>query len=267
MGDMAEPARRFIHVFEGEAEGAVVHWDEPPRAQIFEDFHGLVRAHVHVAEGFGVVSADGEQRDFRRAAPADFFEAIEIGAVAGVIDAATLMFEDKTAVAAMMIAQNTSAPMFARGQSNFPVAVREGFPPFKFDDAAKAEVVGEVTDAPGHDADFWMGQPAKARLMEMIEMSVGQEDEIDGGQMLDAKARAFDAFEKEQPVGEVRIDQDVEIGELDEKGGVANPGDCYLTFAQFGKGRLAMLPGAPGEQGFPNHFPKKGAWIEMFGGG
>jgi len=176
MGDMAEPARRFIHVFEGEAEGAVVHWDEPPGAQIFEDFHGLVRAHVHVAEGFGVVSADGEQRDFRRAAPADFFEAIEIGAVAGVIDAATLMFEDKTAVAAMMIAQNTSAPMFARGQSNFPVAVREGFPPFKFDDAAKAEIVSEVAYAPGHDADFWVGQAAKAWFVEMIEVGVGQED-------------------------------------------------------------------------------------------
>jgi len=145
--------------------------------------------------------------------------------------------------------------------------MREGFPPFELDDATKAEVVREVTDAPGHDADFWVGQASKAWLVEMIEVGVGQENQVDGRQMFNPQAGTFDAFEQEKPICEIGIDQDIQVVELDKKGGVANPSDRYLAFGELGKGRFAMLPGAPGKQGFPNHFAEKGAWIEMFGWG
>jgi len=45
----------------------------------------------------------------------DFLEAIEIGAIASVINAPPLVFEDKAAVAPLMVAQDARAPVFGRG--------------------------------------------------------------------------------------------------------------------------------------------------------
>ena len=49
----------------------------------------------------GMIRADGQQRDFRRKFSADFLEAVEIRAVAGVINFPALMLQHKSAVAAM----------------------------------------------------------------------------------------------------------------------------------------------------------------------
>ena len=48
------------------------------------------------------------------ASAADFFKAIEVGAIAGVIDSPALMFQNKTAIAAVIISQHPRAPVFAR---------------------------------------------------------------------------------------------------------------------------------------------------------
>ena len=109
-------------------EGAVVHGDEMFGAEIFEGFHGLVGAHVDFAKGFRMIRADGQQRDFGRDAAANFFEAVKVGAVAGVINAAALMFQNKSAVAAMLIAQGARAPMFAGREGDLPIVVAKNFP-------------------------------------------------------------------------------------------------------------------------------------------
>ena len=99
--------------------------------------------------------------------------------------------------------------------------------------------------------------------MEMIEMSVSEQDEVDGWEVLNSQAATFDAFQQEQPVGEVRVDQDIKVGELDEERRVPDPGEGDLALGEFGKFGAAMLSGATGEQGFPDHLMKKRAWIEM----
>lgn len=43
-----EPAGRFVQGFEGKFERAVMHWHQPLRAQVPEDFDGFIRPHVHV---------------------------------------------------------------------------------------------------------------------------------------------------------------------------------------------------------------------------
>ena len=167
----------------------------------------------------------------------DFLEAVEIGAVARVIDAPALVFQHKPAVAAMMVAQHARAPVFAGREGHLPVALAEALPPIQFDDAPEAEVVGQIADAPRHDADFRMRQPAQRGLVEMIEMRVGQQHQVNRRQVLDLQAGALDALEQEQPVREVRIDQHVQVGELDQERGVADPGDGDLAEGQLGKGR------------------------------
>ena len=264
-GELAKPARGFIHVFKGKAKGAVVHGDEPLRADVAENLDGFIGSHVDVAEGFGAVSADGEEGDFGREVFADLLEAVEVRAVAGVINFAALMFEDEAAVAAVVIAQDAGAPMFAGRERDLVIAVGEAFPPVEFDDAFEAEVAGEVAHAPGHDADFGMGQFAEAGFMEMIKVGVGEEDEVDGRKIFEAKAGAFDALEEKKPVGEIGIDEDVEVGELDEKGGVADPGEGDLAGSQLGKFGLFVDAGAGREKSFPDHLAKKSARVEGFG--
>ena len=66
----------------------------------------------------------------------------------------------------------------------------------------------------------------------MIEVRVREQDEVDGRKIFEAQAGALDALEEEKPVGEIGIDEDIEVGELDEKGGVADPGEGDLAVSQ-----------------------------------
>src|SRR5438128_1079981 len=99
--------------------------------------------------------------------------------------------------------------------------------------------------------------------MKMIVVRVSEQDQIDRGQVRESQARALDAFEEEEPVGEIRIDEHVQVVELHEERGVPDPGDRDVAAGQFGKIRSSMLPDARREQGLPNHLIKKSARIEM----
>jgi hypothetical protein len=65
--------------------------------------------------------------------------------------------------------------------------------------------------------------------MEVIKVGVREQHEVDGWQVLNAQPATFNAFQEKDPVGEVRVNKDVEIGELDQEGSMADPGDGDLT--------------------------------------
>jgi hypothetical protein len=103
--------------------------------------------------------------------------------------------------------------------------------------------------------------------MEMIEMGVGEQDQVNGRQVLDFHAGAPEALQKKKPVGKIGINEHVEIGKLGQEGGVANPGEGDLPAGELGKARAEVLAGAAGEPCFPDQFIKKSAGIEMSAGG
>src|SRR5258708_2117378 len=105
-----------------------------------------------------MIRADGQQRDFRRMFFTDLLEAVEICAVARVINFPALMLQNKSAVTAMAVAQRARAPMLAGRERHLPFLLPETFPVVEFDDAREAEVVREIADAARHHADFWMRQ-------------------------------------------------------------------------------------------------------------
>ena len=72
----------------------------------------------------------------------------------------------------------------------------------------------------------------------------------------------LDALEQKQPIGKVRIHQDIQIVELNEKRGMSNPGERNVTAFQLGEDRSPLLAGAFGQPGFPNHLIEKSARIE-----
>src|ERR1700722_18280443 len=156
--ELMKPARRFVHVFEGEAKRTIVHGNKPFGAQVLKNLDGFVGAHVDVAERFGPIGADGQEGDLGREVLADLLEAVEVGA---------------------------GAPMFAGRERYLPVAMGKALPPVELDDALESEVAGEVAHAPGHDADFGVGQFAEGRFVEMVEMGMGEEGELHGREVFD----------------------------------------------------------------------------------
>jgi len=262
-GNFLEPARRLVQRLERQLERAVVHRHKNLRAQIAERLHRLVRPHVDFAERLRVIRADGQQRDFRREPLADFREAVEIRAVAGVVNFSSLMLQHESAVTAMLVVQCPRTPVRAGRERHLPVALRKSFPPVQLHDAGEAEVAREIADAPRHHADFRRRQPAQRRLVKMIEVRVREQNQINRRQIADAQAGALEPLQQEKPVREIRVHQHVQVRELDEKRRVADPGDGDLLAFQLGKNRWPRLARALGEPAFPDQLPKKRARVEV----
>src|SRR5436309_1066410 len=105
-----------------------MHRDEPFCVQVAEDFDRFVRSHVHMPKRIGVVGANRQKRDLRRAPVSNFFEAFEIRAVTGMENSTALMFENKPAIASMFVVNHARSPMSRRSQRYFPIAMAEAFP-------------------------------------------------------------------------------------------------------------------------------------------
>src|SRR4051794_33416097 len=173
---------------------------------------------------------------------------MKVSAVSGVINTPTLIFQDEAAVTTMAVAQGPRAPMFAGCQRDLPILVTEAFPTIQFDDSLESEVQRKISDSPWHHSNFRSGQPPKSWFVKMIEVSMRQQDEVDRRKILDFQAGTFQSFQQEEPVSKIRIDQDIKVGELNQKGCMADPGHGDLTLGQFRKSGALMLTGSASEQ-------------------
>jgi hypothetical protein len=99
--------------------------------------------------------------------------------------------------------------------------------------------------------------------MEVIEMRMRQEHEINRREISQFEAGAPQAFQEEQPVGEVGIDKDVEVRELDEERGMADPRDRNLARVEWGKDRFLRCARSARQKRLPHHLMKKGSRIEV----
>ena len=75
----------------------------------------------------------------------------------------------------------------------------------------------------------------------MIKMSVSQQNQINGRKVPEFQTGAPDAFQQEEPVGEIGINQDVQIRELGQKRRMANPGQGHLSGSKLGEFGPDML--------------------------
>ena len=89
---------------------------------------------MHVAKLRRIVGADRQQRQFRREAPSNFTEAIEVGGVSGVVNGVLAAAQYVSAIAAVRIFQNARAPM-PRGNMRYQkIAVAGILPPVQLND-------------------------------------------------------------------------------------------------------------------------------------
>lgn len=79
-------------------------------------------------------------------------------------------------------------------------------------------------------------------------MSVGDEHQINVGEMVMSQSGVTKSSYDQQPVGPIWIDEDIAVWTLNQKGGVPDPGDGNLSLPQFRKnggsvGSVAPLAG------------------------
>jgi hypothetical protein len=86
---------------------------------------------------------------------------------------------------------------------------------------------------------------SKASAVKVIEMSVGNQNKVDGGEVVMGQAGVAESANDKEPVGPVRVDENVCLRGLDEKRGMADPGDAKLPFFQFGKDGRGSVPMTP----------------------
>ena len=105
--------------------------------------------------------------------------------------------------------------------------------------------MNKVANSSGHDNGLISGNPAEAASVEMVKMGVRDENKVDGGKVVVGESSVAKAPNDKKPVGPVGIDKNVAMGSLNQKGGVADPGDADLACFKFRKDGRKMLACAP----------------------
>lgn len=133
------------------------------------------------------------------------------------------------------------------GGGSVTAAKLGGLPPLQFGDHAEAEFRNEIADA-GWSDDLWShagdaagvaDDPAQRGEVEVIHVRVGEQDGIDGREVLDAQTRAALSAQEDERAREDGIDEQVAAGDLDEKRGMADKGDAEL-FGENQNGQLRL---------------------------
>ena len=112
----------------------------------------------------------------------------------------------------------------------------------------KTEIVNQVPD-PDRDYDWLIGcDSTQSPPIEMVEMSVRDEDKIDRRQMINLETGALQTLDHLQPHRPIWIDQDVHRFHLDQERRMADPGDGKFARLNWWKEWLRATTGALGEQ-------------------
>lgn len=242
-----------------EPVGPKVHRDEDLRLEIFKGAEGFFRIHMVFAEFRAVIGPDGKQCDFGVKFFSDFAEAWEVTGIAGVVDGPTAHIDDISAISTIVIGDFPCTPVFGGDKGDGRPRKTEPFPPLHFIDFFKSKPVYEITDSGWNDNGLVGRDSAEATPVKMIEVGVGDEDKIDRRQVVVGNSRMAQATDHEQPVGPVRVDQNITLMALDEKGCVADPRDADLSFAEFWEngGRSVPMATFSGKKGGQKHIGDK----------
>lgn len=84
-------------------------------------------------------------------------------------------------------------------------------------DILKSEAVHEIADMFGNDDGLVRGDGAEGSAVEVVEMGVGDENEINRGEVVDFHARLLDALDDLEPPRPVGVDQETVFRGLNEK--------------------------------------------------
>ena len=245
--------------FIAEPVGPKMHRNQDLRLEIFKGAEGFFRIHMVFPKFWAVIGPDGEQGDFRVKFFSNFAKTRKVTRVAGVVDGATAHIDHISAISTMVIGNFPGAPVFGGDKGDGRPRKAEPFPPLHFIDFFKSEPMHEIADSGGNDDGLVGGDSPEAPPVEMVEVGVGDENQIDRGEVVVGKSGMTQAADHEKPVGPVRVHQNVPLVALNEEGCMADPCDADLSLAEFREngGRSVPMAAFSGKKGGQKHIGDK----------
>ncbi len=245
--------------FVAEPVGPKMHRDEDLRLEIFKGAEGFLRIHMVFPEFRAVIGPDGEECDFGVKFFSDFAETRKVTRVAGVVDGPAAHIDHISAISTMVIGDFPGAPVFGGHKGDGCPRKTEPFPPLHFIDFFKSEPVNKIANSGGNDNGLVGGDSSEAAPVEVVKVGVGDENQIDRGEVMMGKTCMAQSTDHQKPVGPVRVDQNVPLMALDEEGCVTDPRDADLALAEFweNRGRSVPMAAFSGEKGGQKHIGDK----------
>jgi len=239
--------------------GPKMHRDEDLRLKIFKGTEGFFRIHMVFPEFRTVIGPDGEEGDFGVKFFSDFAETRKVTRVARVINGAAAHIDHISAISTMVIGDLSGAPVFGGHKGDGRPRKPEPFPPFHFINFFKSEPVHEIADSVWNNNGLVGGDSAQATPVEVVEVGVGDENQIDRGEVMVGKTGMAQSTDHEKPVGPVRVDQNVSLVALNEEGGMTDPRDADLALPEFweNRGRSVPMAAFSGKKGGQKHIGDK----------
>lgn len=160
-----------------------------------------------------------------------------------MIDGVSAQIDDVAAVTPVQVGHLAGAPVFGGDESDGRARKPQAFPPFHFVHFFKAQTVDQIANTVRDDNGLVGGNPAQTLAVEMIEMGVGDKNQVDVGQMMMRETGMAQSADHQEPIGPVGVDQDIAVGSLNQKGGMADPGEANLPglgLREDGSGAIAM---------------------------
>jgi len=237
--------------FIAEPIGPKMHRDEDLRLEIFKGTEGFFRIHMVFPEFRTVIGPDREEGDFGVKFFSDFAETRKVTRVARVVNGAAAHIDHISAISTMVIGDFSGAPVFGGHKGDGRPRKPEPFPPLHFIDFFKSEPVHEIPNSGWNDNGLVGGDSAQATPVEVVEVGVGDENQIDRGEVMVGKSGMAQSTDHKKPVRPVRVDQNVPLMALDEEGCVTDPRDADLALAEFWEngGRSVPMAAFSGKKG------------------
>ena len=162
-----------------------------------------------------------------------------------MVDRSSSDIENIPPIAAMVVGHLSGAPMFCGNKCDGRTRKAQSLPPFHFIDFFKAKSVNQIPHSRGNDNGLVGCDLPEAPTVKVIEMGMGDQNKVNRGEVVMSQSGVAESSNNEEPVGPVGVDENVCLRCLDQKRGMADPGDTELPFFQFGKDGWDSVPLAP----------------------
>lgn len=224
----------------------MVNRHDKPRARIVRHPNRLLG--VGVRANPGVVGSDGKNCQINRSMSPHFNKSIRKRGISGEQNAPPISFDEVSVVTAIIVVLHSRAPMLDRQGRDLDATdaslYRLSLVPREFRDISKSGPIQQIASA-SRSNDF--GRVAKfpeRAPIGVIEMTVGQQNDIDFGKLTDGERGRGQALwtnreQKWNPNSnsrkQDRIRENVNAQKIDQDGRMSEPGGGYLSIAPFGR--------------------------------
>ncbi len=213
---------------------------------------------MDIAKLLGIISADRQQRQFRRQAASNFAKAIKVGRIASVVNRVFAAAQHIAPVAPVRIFYDARSPMPRGNVRDVECAMAISIPPLQFHNFFEAEIRDQVEKVMRHHkrgrgpslAARLPGYSAERLAMQVIKVRVSYEDHIRRRQIAQVQTRLPQAFKHEEPARKVGINDDVMSADLQEETGMSDESDAEFTIRN--QCRLMRLSGTRCDRGMPD---------------